>query len=304
MRRLLPALLALLLPAAVALAEDPPVAEQPAPADTAVVIEDAANPLALVKTSLGDFVVELFVKETPETVGNFLGLAEGTKEFTDPVSGEKVKRHYFDGQIFHRVIDGFMIQGGDIQGTGSGGPGYRFKNEINGKALGLDKIKAVDVSVPGRPVPHKWLQTALRDPNGFGLFVVRPVYEKLGITSAEEAQARMKEIEAAVGELTLLDVYQNMGFTFLDEGNSHPMKRGTLAMANAGPGTNGSQFYVNLVDNEYLNGKHTVFGRVVKGMDVVEKIGKVKVSPQGNRPIEEVKILSVRRLAPEQLSGE
>ncbi len=303
LRFLLP-LLALTLLVTPALADESPTATEDQPAAATLDVEDASNPLVEVKTSMGDFVVELFAKEAPETVANFLGLAEGTKAFKDPVSGEMVKRNYFDEQVFHRVIENFMIQGGSIDGTGSGSPGFKFKNEINGKALGLDKMKAVDVSTPGQPKPHKWLGSALRGQDGFGLFIVRPVYEKLGIKSAEEANARMAEIEKAVGELTLLDVYKNMGFHFLEEGNSHAMKKGTLAMANAGPGTNGSQFYVNLVDNEYLNGRHTVFGRVASGMDVVEKIGKVKVGKDRsnqqtfNRPIEAVKILSVRRYQP------
>ena len=297
-RLLLLALLALLLPVVPALAEDAPAGEAPAPADEApaLAVEDPENPLALVKTSMGDFIVELFAKETPETVANFLGLAEGTKEFKDPVSGEQVKRPYYDGLTFHRVLKNFVVQGGCSLGTGSGGPGYRFANEINGKALGLDKQKAVDFSNPQGPRPNPL--TGIRSQQDFHQFILTPTFKELGITTPDQAQAREPEIKAAVAKMTVLDVLKNKGYAFLDEGNSHGMKRGTLAMANAGPNTNGSQFYVNLKDNEYLNGKHTVFGRVVQGMDVVDKMSNVAVG-QGGKPREALKIISIRRYTPD-----
>src|SRR5262245_50662556 len=82
-------------------------------------------------TSEGNFTVRLFDEDVPKTVANFVGLAEGTKEFTNPQDGRKVKRPFFDGLVFHRVIDGFMIQGGDPLGTGTGGPGYKFADEFS-----------------------------------------------------------------------------------------------------------------------------------------------------------------------------
>src|SRR5687768_13258249 len=84
-------------------------------------------------TSEGTFSLRLFDAEVPNTVANFVGLAEGTKEWTDPKTGQKVTRPYYDGLIFHRVIDGFMIQGGDPLGTGTGGPGYKFADEFHPK---------------------------------------------------------------------------------------------------------------------------------------------------------------------------
>ena len=141
------------------------------------------------ETTEGAFVVQLFAKEAPKTVDNFVGLAEGTKEFLDPKTGQKTKRPFYNGLTFHRVIPNFMIQGGCPLGNGRGDPGYRFEDEFQS------------------------------------------------------------------------------GKTF--------DKPGILAMANAGPGTNGSQFFVTVAPTPWLNNHHTIFGEVVEGYSVVEKISKV-----------------------------
>ncbi len=141
------------------------------------------------ETNMGEIVIELY-SEMPVTAGNFEKL---------------VKQGFYDGVIFHRIINGFMIQGGDPEGTGTGGPGYTIKDEFTK--------------------------------------------------------------------------------TDLDKNN-----RGTISMANAGPDTGGSQFFINLADNNFLDGKHPVFGKVIKGMDVVDKIAKVKTNAQ-DKPLEDVKII-------------
>ncbi len=157
-----------------------------------------AEPIhATFQTTAGDIVVRLLPEKAPKTVENFLGLAEGTREWTDPRTGSKVKTPLYDGTSFHRVIPQFMIQGGDPLGTGTGGPGYRFADEIGPE-------------------------------NRFD----RP---------------------------------------------------GLLAMANAGPNTNGSQFFITEVPTPHLNRGHTIFGEVVKGEDLIAKIarmgnGKVKLT--------------------------
>ena len=145
-------------------------------------------------TSEGDFTVKLFDDKAPKTVANFTGLAEGTKEWTHPKTGEKSSKPYYDGIIFHRVINGFMILGGDPLGQGFGGPGYNFEDEF-----------------------HPELR-----------------HDRAGI----------------------------------------------LSMANAGPNTNGSQFFITLGPTPHLDRRHSVFGKVIDGLDVVKAIGAAKTDGQ------------------------
>jgi peptidyl-prolyl cis-trans isomerase A (cyclophilin A) len=158
-------------------------------------------------TSDGKFTVKLFDGEAPNTVANFVGLAEGSKEWTDPRTGQKGKKPYYDGTVFHRVIDGFMIQGGDPLGQGTGGPGYKF---------------------------------------------------------ADEFHATLRHTGA-----------------------------GILSMANSGPNTNGGQFFITLAATPWLDNRHSVFGEVVEGMDVVKKIGSTPTSKPGDRPVKPITIESV-----------
>ena len=158
-------------------------------------------------TTEGNFTVRLFDQDAPKTVANFIGLAEGTKEWTDPRSNTAVKQPYYDGGIFHRVIDGFMIQGGDPLGQGIGGPGYTFADEF-----------------------HPSLRHA---------------------------------------------------------------KAGMLSMANRGPNTNGGQFFITLGPTPHLDDRHSVFGEVVDGMDVVRKIGSTRTGDR-DRPVNDVVINSIK----------
>ena len=151
---------------------------------------EKAGAKVLLTTSAGDITIQLY-PDMPVTAGNFQKLVE---------------KGFYDGVIFHRIIDGFMVQGGDPTGTGRGGPGYAIKDEFT----------------PGSK-----------------------------------------------------------------------NNRGTISMANAGPNTGGSQFFINLVDNNFLDGKHPAFGKVIEGMDVVDKIGKMKTGAM-DRPATEVKILSAK----------
>jgi peptidyl-prolyl cis-trans isomerase A (cyclophilin A) len=150
----------------------------------------APKQTATIETSMGTIVVELYADQSPNTVANFVGLAGGTKEYTDPATGQKKKGKFYDGLTFHRVIPNFMIQGGDPVGNGTGGPGYKFN----------DEYPAAKFDRPGR-----------------------------------------------------------------------------LAMANAGPNTNGSQFFITTANDEFLNttGHYVIFGQVTKGQDVADAITKV-----------------------------
>lgn len=162
--------------------------------------EDIERAKAVFNTNKGAFTIELFAKECPETVWNFINLAEGRQE-------TEKEGPFYDGLIFHRIIEGFMIQGGCPAGKGMGGPGYRFEDEC-----------------------HPELQ--------------------------------------------------------------HDVE-GVLSMANAGPGTNGSQFFITLAPTPHLNGRHTVFGKVVDGMDIVRAIGVVETGGM-DKPVEDVVIESVK----------
>jgi peptidyl-prolyl cis-trans isomerase A (cyclophilin A) len=161
--------------------------------------------IAVLHTNVGTIRIELFDNHAPKTVRNFVGLAEGTQEYVNPATGARGGAPYYDGTVFHRVISGFMIQGGDPTGTGTGGPGYQFKDEI-----------------------HPDLQFN------------RPYL---------------------------------------------------LAMANAGPGTNGSQFFITVSEPSWLNGKHTIFGEVVDddSKKVVDTIATTPTRPC-DRPLQDVVI--------------
>jgi peptidyl-prolyl cis-trans isomerase A (cyclophilin A) len=166
-----------------------------------------AGTYAIFETSLGNITCRLFEKEAPNTVANFVGLAEGTKEFTDARTRQKTKRPFYDGLVFHRVIPKFMIQGGCPLGTGTGDPGYRFDDEFHA-SLKHDK--------PGR-----------------------------------------------------------------------------LSMANAGPGTNGSQFFITVAATPWLDNHHTIFGEVIEGQEIAVKISQL-MRDRSDRPLEPVTLNKVR----------
>lgn len=292
MRRLLPLFCILLLAAGVAFADDdtktPLVkkreAEKPA-------LKKAPNPVVLMRIQeYGMVEIELYPDAAPKTVKNFIDLAEGKKEWTHPVTKEKSKRPLFDGLKFHRVIADFMLQGGDPAANGSGGPGYFFKDEINAKGLGLDKMMAV---ADGRPHPN----LLIRNKQDWQRVVLIPLLKdmKIDLRDMKAQQARQGDIMKRIETMTLKQAYEIQGYKFDDSLTPYGMKRGFIAMANSGPNTNGSQFFLNVKDNDYLTGKHTVFGKVVKGLEIVDKISKVRTSgAPTDRPLKDVVIDFVR----------
>jgi cyclophilin family peptidyl-prolyl cis-trans isomerase len=247
----------------------------------------APRPYVLIKTSLGSITVELFSDEAPKTVANFLGLVEGTKASKNPTTGKMEKRKFYDGVVFHRVIKNFMAQSGCPLGTGRGNPGFQFGDEISAKSLGLDKMM---VATAGR---RNFRSYSLSEED-WTTHVMRPLYDELSINTREDLDKNAKKLEKMLEETSVLSVYQRLGFQYDDSRSSHPMQRGTLAMANSGPGTNGSQFFINFKNNEFLNGKHTVFGRVVVGMEVVDKMQTMKTGA-ADKPVEDIKISSIVR---------
>lgn len=247
------------------------------------------EPVVTIKTSMGKISVKLFAKDAPKTVANFIDLAEGKKEFTDPKTGQKVKRRFYDNLTFHRVMKDFMIQGGCPLGTGSGSPGYTFEDEINADQLGLNNINVFDAEQQ----PHPWL--LVRTKEDFARTVMAPLYKSMGISSQKELDEHLEEMKDKLFNLTLKEAYINSGYRYNTKLKSHAPERGVIAMANTGPDTNGAQFFINLVDTPWLTGKHTVFGVVIKGMDVADKIGSVAVDPENSTPKREVTILSIRK---------
>jgi len=298
----LPAIGLLALFAAPLLAQEAGPAPEPAspakeapPADATPV-----HPRVVIRTNHGDLVLELWPEAAPKTVENFIALAEGTKEFTDPKTGEQVTRPFYDGLTFHRIIKGFMIQGGCPNGDGSGNPGYRFEDEINGKGLGLDAVKVFDGDTLGRGVDSA---LGLRSREDFQRMVVMPLFHKLGIMDQQQLDARREEVQAAMKALTLLDVFENLGYKYDDSLVAKQPLKGVIAMANSGPNTNGSQFFINLADTPWLAGKHTVFGKIVQGDAVLAELEQVKVDPQTARPVEPVTILSIRLVKDDAQAG-
>ncbi|MDH6226028.1 MULTISPECIES: peptidylprolyl isomerase [Streptomyces] len=162
---------------------------------------------ATLKTNHGDIEIRLFPDHAPKTVKNFVELAKGEREWVNPATGQKTTDKLYDGTVFHRVISGFMLQGGDPLGNGTGGPGYQFEDEF----------------------------------------------------------------------------HPDLSFN----------KPYLLAMANAGPGTNGSQFFITVAPTTWLNRKHTIFGEVTAGQKVVDTIAEIRTNPRTDRPVEDVVIQSV-----------
>lgn len=191
-----------------ATATQKPAAPAAAAAPVASAAKHGPGVYAHITTNHGSMIARLFDKDVPRTVENFVGLAEGKKQWRNPRTKTMVRRPYYNNLTFHRIIPGFMVQGGDPEGTGMGGPGFTFADEFNAK------------------LRHS--------------------------------------------------------------------KPGILSMANAGPNTNGGQFFITLAPTPHLDNRHSVFGELVEGMDILMALGKVPTSRADNRPLKAVVIKSIR----------
>ena len=240
-------------------------------------LDNEKNPVVKMETTKGDIYLELFEKDAPETVANFIDLAEGKKEFTDPATGEKATRPFYDSLKFHRIIKGFMMQGGCPLGTGTGSPGYTFKDEINATLLGMNEKRVTE-----SPIIMEQLHVN--------------VARKMGVKTRQEFEERMGEVQKQVEPLLKMSIQEFQeanGYVYDSTLASHKALRGVIAMANSGPNTNGSQFFINQVDTPHLDGLHTVFGKVVKGIAVVDSICNAPVEGQST-PQEDIVLKSVR----------
>ena len=243
-------------------------------------MENPQNPVAVLKTNQGTIILELYTDAAPETVNNIAGLANGSREYLDPKSGSKLTGHYYDGLTFHRVIPEFMIQGGDIAGNGSGGPGFKFQDEINADALGLDKVN-LEVATSYMRDLQMSLQTKIRE----------ELFAKYNIKSQEDVNKNISKLEQdfalrmqqaikANSSKSVKEILASAGYQFNNKLPSRRMAAFSVAMANAGPNTNGSQFFININENGFLNGKHTNFGKVLDGKSVVIDISNVEKNQQ------------------------
>lgn len=234
-------------------------------------MEDPSHPLMLMRTSRGDIYIELFPESAPKNVANFIALAEGGVEMFDVASGQPVTPFYYDGKTFHRILRNYLVQSGGLSSEQAPRPEYFIDDEINVRDLGLSDIKVLDET----GAPNAWLN--LQDNEDFQAQILVPLYQKLGISSPEQVEARQYEIHKLLSELTLRQAYENLGYQYDNRLPARMPVRGSIAMANAGPNTNQSEFFFTLVDAPWLAGKVTVIGEVVEGMEIVDRIDQSAV---------------------------
>lgn len=240
-------------------------------------MESPENPLVLISSGAGNIFLELLENEAPRNVQNFLALAEGEVEITDRQSGQTFSPRYFDGMTFHRVIPGFLIQTGNPSENAFGEPAETLADEINASSLGLDRMPAVLADGSFNPI----LQ--ISDREELEETLLAPLYRALGIESTQEIADRQDELDQQLRTLTLKQVYENLGYRYTEQHPTRPIIRGTVALANSGPNTNGAEFFISLTPADWLNGRYTVIGRVVEGMDVVERINQQPAARGRNR---------------------
>ncbi|NQV19676.1 MAG: peptidylprolyl isomerase [Armatimonadetes bacterium] len=234
----------------------------------------------VIQTNYGEIELELFPEIAPKTVKNFVGLATGSKEWIGPKTGDKENKPFYDGLIFHRVIKDFMIQGGCPLGTGSGGPGYSFEDEFPGE----DFLVTGDIHTEEEAyavytqILAPYMQTN-KEPNPEILAIIQECGQAQSVVPIMSHTVEFfKEKTGIETEVHLKKLKATVDY-------------GTICMANSGPNTNGSQFFIVTKKEgcSWLNGKHTVFGKVVNGMNVVHKIENLSADKKSNKHNEENK---------------
>lgn len=230
-------------------------------------MENELNPLLLVSTSRGELYVELFPDEAPNNTANFIALAQGEIEIRDPETNASYMPRYFNGMRFHRVIPGFVIQAGSPAYNTLGTPSELLADEINADYLGLDQLPVLN---PDGSFNTMLNITAKAD---FDAEILKPLYAKMGIDNPATLLARQQDVLERLQQLTVKSAYENQGYRYNDDKPSREISRGVLALANSGPNSNGPEFFISLGDAHWLTGKHTVIGKVVEGLDVMDTIG-------------------------------
>ena len=234
-------------------------------------MEDPSHPLMLMRTSRGDIYIELFPESAPRNVANFIALAEGKVEMFDVNSSQTVKPNYYDGKTFHRILRNYLVQSGGSSAAQDARPEYTLDDEINAGDLGLNDIKVLDET----GAPNAWLN--LQDNEDFQSQILLPLYKKLDIRSAEQVEARQFELHKLLSEMSLRQAYENQGYQFNNRLPARVPVRGSVAMANSGPNTNQSEFFITLVDSPWLAGTTTIIGEVVEGLEIVDRIDQSAV---------------------------
>ena len=236
-------------------------------------MEDPQNPLIRISTSQGEIYLELFPFEAPRNVENFIALAEAEKEFTNPDTGELIQARYYNGMRFHRVVPGFVIQAGSPVYNPLGVQVTLLNDEINADALGLDQISALNPDGSFADVLN------IESRSDFHEDILTPLYSQRNITDIEAALNRQYQVLEALQNLSIKAVYENQGYRYDDSRKSRPIERGTVALANSGPDSNGPEFFISLTAAASLSGKYTVIGEVVEGQEVMDRIGNTAIEP-------------------------
>lgn len=261
-------------------------------ADTAsarAAMENPTNPLLLVATSRGPIYLELFPQEAPINVANIQALIEGEVEIVDFENRQIFTPRFYDGMRFHRVIPELLIQTGSPYRNVFGSPQENLPDEINANSLGLDRIPVV--------MPDGSFNSLLQltDRSILEQKLLIPLYRAMGISTKEEIELQQFEINDRLRSMTVKQAYENLGYDYTERFPTRAISRGTVAMANTGPATNGTEFFISVSELDWLNGRYTVIGHVVEGMEAVDQISRVPVDTLES-PTSGTLIYSIRQL--------
>jgi cyclophilin family peptidyl-prolyl cis-trans isomerase len=234
-------------------------------------MENSSNPLMLMRTSRGDIYIELFPQSAPRNVANFIALASAQVPLFDTATATTITPHFYDGLTFHRILRNYLVQSGTPPQQDAPTPEYLLDDEINARQFGLQDIPVLDEL--GKP--HPWLNLGSR--KDFDQAILVPLYRRLGIDSPAAVYSREFEIHAALQSMNLRQAYEGLGYRYNERLVSREALRGSVAMASSGPNSNSSEFFISLIDAPWLNGRVTVIGTVVEGMEIVDRIDQAAI---------------------------